>query len=136
MFQKFNFCQFQKSIMEDFGPGNAVPKFFKKGYLKIRLSDFIQILTQMFTLMITLSVRGRLSKGTLKTTIEVATLELCNFSTQHSHGSTLGSFESQEPQFSFSRPEICRLCVRRIPAGGSAPYNPRATISSSPPGMS
>ena len=50
---------------------------------------------------LTLSVRG-----TLKTTIEVATLELCNFSTIHSHASILGSFESQKPQFSFSRPEI------------------------------
>ena len=66
--------------------------------------------------------------------IQYATLELCNFSTIHSHGSILGSFESQEPQFSFSRPENCRLCVRRIPAGGSASYNRRATISSSPPG--
>ena len=44
------------------------------------------------------------SKETFKTTIEVSTFELCNFSTIHSHGSILCSFESQEPQISFSLP--------------------------------
>ena len=35
--------------------------------------------------------------------MKYATLQLCNFSTIHSHGSILDSFESQEPQLSFSR---------------------------------
>ena len=51
---------------------------------------------------LTLSLPGGLSKETFTTTIEVATFQLCNFSTIHSHGSILGSFESQEPQLSFS----------------------------------
>ena len=49
----------------------------------------------------TLPLLEGLSKETFKTTIEVATFELCNFSTIHSL--ILGSFESQEPQLSFSR---------------------------------
>ena len=51
MFEKFNFRQFQKSIMADSGP-SAVPKFFKKGYLKIRLIRFYSNFDTMFTLMI------------------------------------------------------------------------------------
>ena len=50
---------------------------------------------------LTLSLLGGQSKETLKTTIEVATFELCNFSTIHSHGSNVGSFESQETGLSF-----------------------------------
>ena len=56
-----------------------------------------------------------LSKETFKTTIKHETLQLCNFLTIHSHGSILGSFESQETRILFSRPKICVMCVRRIP---------------------
>ena len=38
------------------------------------------------TFFLILSLREGLSKGTLKTTIEVAIFELCNFSTIHSPG--------------------------------------------------
>ena len=79
-------------------------------------------MTSVYFETLTLSVRGGLSKGTLKTTIEVATFDLCNFSTIHSHGSILGSFESQEPQLPFWRPQICivhcacacAICIVRL----------------------
>ena len=102
----------------------------RKIYFKAYIND-----NNDLDLILTLSLRGGLSNGTLKTTIEVATLELCNFSTIHCHGSILGSFESQEPQLSFSRPQIC---VVRPSQPGSVlrPHNPRVTISSSPPRMS
>ena len=50
----------------------------------------------------TLSLLGGLSKETFKTTIEVATFELCNFSTIHSHGSILGSFKPRASAFIFA----------------------------------
>ena len=57
----------------------------------------------MRTLSLTLSLLGGLSKETFKTTIEVATFQLCNFLTIYSRGSIFGSFKSQEPQLSFLR---------------------------------
>ena len=48
----------------------------------------------------------------LKLQSNIQTLQLCNFLTIHSHGSILGSFESQEPQLSFF-PTGCQVDQRQ-----------------------
>ena len=94
-------------------------------YLLLLTSNF-----KRYKVGLTLSLRGGLSKRTLKTTIEVATFELCSFSTIYSRGSILGSFESRASAFIFASTNL--RCASVVSRQGAQPPTTPGPLSAAP----